>query len=149
MLSFLNSGYLWIKSFHVISMICWMAALLYLPRLFVYHCEAKKGGELDQKLKIMEYRLSKYIMTPAMLSTYGTGLLLLLTPGLVVWSFGWVHAKLFLVLLLGGVHGFMVRCQKCFFDGKNTRPQRFFRILNEVPTLIMIAVVILVIVKPF
>lgn len=149
MAEFLNISYLWVKALHVISMICWMAALLYLPRLFVYHCEAKPKGELSEKLKIMEYRLAKYIMTPSMIMTYITGTLLLLTPGLVVWSFGWVHAKLFLVLLLSALHGILMKHVRIFKGDANTRPQKFFRILNEVPTILMILIVIMVIVKPF
>ena len=126
-----------------------MAALLYLPRLFVYHCEAKAGGELSEKLKIMEYRLSRYIMTPSMIAAFLSGTLLILTPGLVLWSLGWIHVKIFLVLCLAGVHGFMVKCQKDFAQDKNQRPQKFFRILNEIPTILMILIVITVIVKPF
>ena len=123
--------------------------MLYLPRLFVYHCEAKPKGELSEKLKVMEYRLAKYIMTPAMISSYITGIMLLMTPGLVIWSFGWVHAKIFLVLLLSGVHGLFLKYVKIFANDQNVRPQKFFRVLNEVPTLIMILIVIMVIVKPF
>lgn len=149
MAEFLNISYLWVKAFHVVSIISWMAAMLYLPRLFVYHCEAKPSGELSEKLKVMEYRLAKYIMTPAMIATYITGILLLLTPGLVIWSFGWIHAKIFLVLLLSGVHGLFLQYVKTFANDQNVRPQKFFRVLNEVPTLIMILIVIMVIVKPF
>ena len=149
MIDFLNTAYLWVKALHLISVICWMASILYLPRLFVYHCEAIPKGELSEKLKLMEYRLSKYIMTPAMIMTYVTGLLLILTPGLVVWSFGWVHAQLLLVLILSGLHGFMLRYVKIFARDANNRTQKFFRILNEAPTLLMIFIVIMVIVKPF
>ena len=149
MVEFLNISYLWVKSMHVVSVICWMAALLYLPRLFVYHCDAKPRGELSETLKIMEHRLSKYIMTPSMVMTYITGGLLLMTPGLVVWSFGWVHAKIFFVLLLSATHGVMIKHLKLFKADKNEKPQKFFRILNEVPTILMILIVIMVIVKPF
>lgn len=145
----LGSTYLWIKALHVISIICWMAAMLYLPRLFVYHCEASPKGELSEKLKLMEYRLAKYIMTPSMVSAYITGTLLILTPGLILWSFGWIHVKLALVLALSGVHGFLLKYVKIFAQDKNNRPQKFFRILNETPTVLMILVVIMVIVKPF
>lgn len=145
----LNTAYLWVKAIHVISMICWMAALLYLPRLFVYHCEAVPMTEFSEKLKVMEYRLSRYIMTPSMLMVFGTGLLLVMTPGLVVWSFGWIHIKLFFVLLLSATHGFFVRCVKVFAADNNQYSQKFFRVVNEVPTLLMIGIVIMVIVKPF
>lgn len=146
---FLQTSYLWIKALHVISVISWMAALLYLPRLFVYHCEATEGSELSEKLKVMEYRLLKYIMTPAMISTYISGLGLIFTPGLIIWNEGWLHAKLFLVLILSAVHGLMARYRKDFNKDQNTKTQKFYRVLNEVPTLLMIGIVILVIVKPF
>jgi putative membrane protein len=149
MTMFLSTAYLWVKALHVVSVICWMAALLYLPRLFVYHCEAIPGGEFSEKLKMMEYRLSKYIMTPSMILVYLTGLLLILTPGIVEWSSGWFHAKLTLVLMLAGVHGFMMKYVKIFARDSNQRPQKFFRILNEVPTVLMIFIVVMVVVKPF
>lgn len=147
--AFLGATYLWVKALHVISIICWMAALLYLPRLFVYHCEASPQGELSEKLKIMEYRLAKYIMTPSMIGAYVTGILLILTPGLVLWSFGWIHVKLTLVLALSAVHGFLLKYLKTFAEDQNNRPQKFFRILNEVPSVLMVCIVIMVIVKPF
>jgi putative membrane protein len=147
--AFLGAAYLWVKALHVISVICWMAAMLYLPRLFVYHCEATSKGELSEKLKIMEYRLAKYIMTPSMIGAYITGILLILTPGLVLWSFGWIHVKLLLVLILSASHGILLKHVKTFAQDKNKRSQKFFRTLNEVPTILMIGIVIMVIVKPF
>ena len=139
--------YLWIKALHVISVIAWMAALLYLPRLMVYHCEARKGSELSETLKVMERRLLKAIMTPAMIASWVFGLVF----GYVglLGSGGWLHAKLALVLAMSAFHGVAVRWVRDFAADRNTRPQRYYRIANEVPTVLMIAVVILVVVKPF
>ncbi len=149
MANFLQNSYLWIKAFHIISVISWMAAMLYLPRLYVYHCEASVGSEFSEKLKIMEYRLLKYIMTPAMIATYLSGIGLIFTPGLVIWSEGWVHAKFFLVLLLTATHGLLAAYRKDFQYDQNKHTQKFYRVLNEVPTILMIGIVILVITKPF
>ena len=137
--------YLWIKALHVISVIAWMAALLYLPRLMVYHSEAARGSELSETLKVMERRLLKAIMTPAMIASWVFGLWLAWKGGVL--SDGWFHAKLALVVGLSAFHG--VAAGWAFAEDRNTRPQRFYRFMNEVPTLIMIAVVVLVIVRPF
>ena len=140
--------YLWVKALHVISIIAWMAGLLYLPRLFVYHCEAKPGSEASERFKVMERRLMRAIMNPAMIATYVFGItLLVLEPAWL--SQGWMHAKLLFVLLLSAAHGMMSRWMKDFAADRNTRSQRFFRIMNEVPTLLMIGIVICVVVKPF
>ena len=140
--------YLWVKALHVISIIAWMAGLLYLPRLFVYHCEATPGSESSERFKVMERRLMRAIMNPAMGAAYVFGItLLVLEPGWL--SQGWLHAKILFVLGLSAVHGMMSRWMKDFAADRNTRPQRFFRIMNEVPTLLMIGIVIFVIVKPF
>lgn len=147
MSGFLSESYLWIKSLHLIFVIAWMAALLYLPRLFVYHVRAAPGSELSETLKLMEGRLLNIIMTPAMVASWIFGLALIFTPGMI--SGGWLHAKLALVLGLSGLHGYLAVCRKAFAQDRNRRSERFFRILNEVPTVIMIAVVILAIVKPF
>jgi protoporphyrinogen IX oxidase len=139
--------YEWIKALHVIAVISWMAGMLYLPRLFVYHCEAEKGSPQSETFKVMERRLLRAIINPAMIVTWLAGLYL-------VWAghfylSGWFHAKFLLVLILSAVHGFFARCVKDFATDGNRRSQRFYRIINEVPTLIMIGIVILVIVKPF
>src|SRR6187455_1923771 len=139
--------YLWLKAFHVIAVIAWMAGMLYLPRLFVYHCEAEAGSRQSETFKVMEWRLLKAIINPAMIITWLAGLYL-------AWSghwytSGWFHAKLTLVLVLSGVHGFFSRLVKDFAADRNTRDQKFFRIINEVPTVLMVFIVILVIVKPF
>jgi protoporphyrinogen IX oxidase len=137
--------YLWLKALHVIAIIAWMAGLLYLPRLFVYHCAAEAGSLQSETFKVMERRLLKAIMTPAMIAAWVLGIA-------IAWpSFasGWFHAKLALVIGLSAVHGLLAKQVKVFAADRNVRPARYFRILNEVPTLLMIGIVILVIVKPF
>jgi protoporphyrinogen IX oxidase len=148
-MSFLIPLYPWIKALHVISVIAWMAGMLYLPRLFVYHCAAQKGSELSETLKVMERRLLRAIINPAMGAAFVFGGLMLATPGIVDWSSGWIHAKLTLVVALAVLHGLFARWRKDFEADRNTRPARFYRIANELPTLAMILIVILVIVKPF
>jgi protoporphyrinogen IX oxidase len=139
---------LWIKALHVISIIAWMAGLLYLPRLFVYHTQAQPGSIQSETFKIMERRLLKAIMTPAMIASFVFGIwIIVLQPGLL--SQGWMHAKLLLVLLMAGSHGAMSKWRKDFEADRNVRPERFYRIANEVPTVLMVAIVVLVIVRPF
>jgi putative membrane protein len=140
--------YDWIKALHVVSIIAWMAGLLYLPRLFVYHCEVAAGSEASEIFKVMERRLLRAIMNPAMIAAWIFGItLLVLNPG---WfEMGWIHAKLAFVVGLTAVHMMMARWRRAFAEDRNQRPQRFFRIMNEVPTLLMIGIVIFVVVKPF
>ncbi|MGY3610061.1 MULTISPECIES: protoporphyrinogen oxidase HemJ [unclassified Bradyrhizobium] len=139
--------YEWIKALHIIAVISWMAGMLYLPRLFVYHCEAEKGSKQSETFKVMERRLLRAIINPAMIVTWLAGLYLAWTGH---WfSSGWLHGKLLLVLVLSGVHGFFARWMKDFAADRNTRTQKFYRIINEVPTVLMIGIVILVVVKPF
>ena len=140
-------SYLWLKAFHVVAVIAWMAGLLYLPRLFVYHCDAPAGSPQSETFKVMERRLLKAIMNPAMIATWALGLILAYQGG---WfRAGWLHGKLALVLGLSAAHGFLAGRVRRFAEDRNERPARFYRILNEVPTLLMIGIVILVIVKPF
>ncbi len=139
--------YLWIKAFHVIAVISWMAGMLYLPRLFVYHCDAPKGSIQSDTFKLMERRLLKVIINPAMIVTWVLGLILVWQGGWYV--SGWMHAKFALVLVMSGAHGFLSRAVKDFAADRNERPAKFYRMINEVPTLLMIGIVILVIVKPF
>ncbi len=139
----------WLKAFHIIAVIAWMAGLLYLPRLFVYHCEAEPGSKRSDMLKTMERRLLRAIMTPAMIAAFGFGLWLAAMPGVIDWSAGWVHAKFVLVLGLAAMHGLMARWRRDFAEDRNRHGQNFYRIVNEVPTLLLIAIVILVVVKPF
>jgi putative membrane protein len=139
----------YIKAFHVIAIIAWMAGLLYLPRLFVYHASAAKGSELSETFKVMERRLLRLITTPAMIASWVLGLYLAFS-GLIDWSEdGWFHLKLALVVLLSAFHGLLAKWTKDFALDRNTRSPRFYRIANEVPTLLMIFIVILVIVRPF
>ena len=148
-MSWLVPLYPWIKAFHVISVMAWMAGLLYLPRLFVYHCEVATGSEEDRRFQTMERRLLRLIMDPAMVATYIFGLALIATPRLVDWSEGWIYTKLALVALLTTAHHAMGLWRKSFAAGRNHRPQRFYRLMNEVPSVLMIAIVIMVVVKPF
>ena len=144
----LSSLYPWTKALHVVAVIAWMAGLLYLPRLFVYHCEAPAGSAQSETFKVMERRLLRGIMNPAMAATFVFGGLLLATPGVVDWGAGWIWAKLVLVAGLTGAHHAMAAWRKDFLADRNRRPQRFYRLVNEVPTVLMIGIVILVIVKP-
>ena len=138
--------YEWIKAVHVIAVISWMAGMLYLPRLFVYHCEAEAGSRQSETFKVMERRLLKAIINPAMIITWLAGLYLAWAGN---WfSAHWLHGKLFLVLILSAVHGFFARCVKDFGADRNRRSQKFYRVINEVPTLLMIGIVILVVLKP-
>jgi putative membrane protein len=139
--------YLWIKAFHVIAVIAWMAGMLYLPRLFVYHCDAEKGSVQSETFKVMERRLLKAIINPAMIVAWVLGLYLAWDGG---WfSSGWLHGKLALVLGLSAVHGLYARWVRDFAADRNTRPARFYRVWNEAPTVLLVGIVILVIVKPF
>lgn len=139
--------YPWIKALHVISVIAWMAALLYLPRLFVYHAEARAGSETSETFKVMERRLLRGIMTPSMIAALFFGLLLLLVPGVV--AQGWLHVKFLLLLVMFGLHGFFARCRREFEADRNRRPARFYRWMNEMPALLMVVIVLLAVAKPF
>lgn len=136
------------KALHIIFVISWMAGMLYLPRLFVYHADADKGSELSETLKIMERKLLRIIMNPAMILTFIFG-------GLMIWENpelfkqGWMHAKIMLVVLMTGFHGMLARWRKQFVKDQNTRRSKFYRGVNEVPTVLMIITVILVVMKPF
>jgi len=140
-------AYDWVKALHVISVIAWMAGLLYLPRLFVYHCQSQIGSHQSQVFKVMERRLMRAIMTPAMVFSWIFGLWMLYS--LNAWDQGWVHAKITFVVLLTISHMFMSRWRKTFERDTNERGEAFYRIANEVPTILMIGIVIFVIVKPF
>jgi putative membrane protein len=139
--------YDWIKAGHVISLIAWMAGMLYLPRLFVYHASLPLGSEAQSAtFKVMERRLLKAIMNPAMIATWVFGLALAWMSGF--YASPWLQAKFVLVLAMSGIHGWLARMVKDFAADRNTRGHRFYRVLNEVPTLLMIGIVILAIVKP-
>jgi putative membrane protein len=141
--------YEWIKAVHVIAVISWMAGMLYLPRLFVYHCEAEKGSKQSETFKLMERRLMRGIINPAMIVTWLAGLYLAFAPPFHWYLSGWLQAKFVLVLIMSAVHGFLSRWRKDFAAERNTRSQKFYRVINEVPTVLMIFIVILVVVKPF
>ena len=142
--------YLWIKALHVIAVIAWMAGMLYLPRLFVYHASAKPGSELSATFKVMERRLLKLIINPAMIATWVFGLMLIWLMGKEAFlAAGWLHAKLVLVLAMSGLHGYLARLVKQFAADRNRRPPKFYRIVNEIPTVLLILIVVLAVVKPF
>lgn len=139
--------YEWIKALHVIAVIAWMAGMLYLPRLFVYHCDVSQDSPQSETFKIMERRLLKAIINPAMIVTWLAGLWLVWYGG---WYLApWFHAKFVLVLIMSAIHGLYTRYVREFAEDRNTRSQKFYRIINELPTVLMIGIVILVIVKPF
>jgi putative membrane protein len=139
--------YAWVKAFHVIAVIAWMAGMLYLPRLFVYHCAAEKGSVQSETFKVMERRLLRAIINPAMMVAWVLGLWL-------GWQghwfdSGWLQAKIALVLVMSGLHGFLARWVKAFAADANRHSQKFYRIINEIPAILLIGIVILAIVKPF
>ena len=140
--------YLWLKALHLIAVIAWMAGLLYLPRLFVYHCAAEPDSVQDETFKVMERRLLQAIMTPAMIATWILGMALLAAAP--AWfSHGWLHVKLVLVVAMTVMHMMQASWRSAFAAGRNTRSERFYRIMNEVPAVMMVIIVIMVIVKPF
>jgi putative membrane protein len=141
------SMYRYLLAFHIIAVISWMAGMLYLPRLFVYHCAAVPGSEQSETFKVMERRLLRFIINPAMIASWLLGLWLAWSGG---WfAAGWLQTKLVLVLLLSAVHGLFARWVKDFATDRNTHTQKFYRIANEIPTILMILIVILAVVKPF
>lgn len=139
--------YEWIKALHIMSFIAWMAGMFYLPRLFVYHADAEVGSDKSETFKVMERRLLKAIINPAMIATWVFGLWL--AYEIAALSQGWFHAKLTLVLIMSAVHGYLSACVRRFAKDENKKSARFYRILNEVPTVLMVFIVILVIGKPF
>jgi putative membrane protein len=139
--------YDWLKALHVIAIIAWMAGMLYLPRLFVYHCEAETGSRQSETFKVMERRLLRAIINPAMVASWVLGLWLGWAGGW--YAAGWLQGKLVLVLALSGTHGFFTRWVADFAADRNRHTQKFYRIINEVPTILMIGIVLLVVVKPF
>ena len=144
--------YAWLKAFHIIAVIAWMAGMLYLPRLFVYHCVAEKGSVQSETFKVMERRLLRAIINPAMVAVWVLGLTLAwMGPDSRYGWFasGWLQAKIVLVLALSALHGFFAHWVKDFAADRNRHSQKFYRIVNEVPTLLMILIVILAVVKPF
>lgn len=139
--------YLWIKALHVISIIAWMAGLLYLPRLFVYHAGAPKDSDQARTFVVMEHRLMRIIMLPALLVTWASGLTLAVLGGFI--GQGWLHGKLLLVIVLTALHGHFGRIRKDFAKQSNRHSAGFYRAVNELPTVLLIGIVILVVLKPF
>jgi putative membrane protein len=139
--------YLWIKAFHVIAVISWMAGMLYLPRLFVYHTAAETGSQQARTFETMEHRLLTYIMTPAMGVTWVLGIVLVLQGGWL--TSGWLHAKLLAVVAMTIMHGLLSHWASEFKRSRNTHTQKFYRIINEIPTILMIFIVIMAVAKPF
>lgn len=148
MQNFVLEHYQWFKALHLIAVIVWMAGMFYLPRLFVYHCGAAKGSEMSETFKIMERRLLRIIINPAMIAAWVLG-------GLLLWAYpsllgdGWIHVKLTAVLLLSALHGLLSRHRKQFARDENVHSAKYYRILNEVPTVLLIIIVIMAVVKPF
>jgi putative membrane protein len=142
-----GAAYDWVKAFHVIAVIAWMAGIFYLPRLFVYHADAETGSDKSETFKVMERRLYNAIMTPAMVAVWFFGIILATSAGF--WSARWLMAKLVFVILMTVFHVWLGRRLREFAEDRNTRPSRTYRIVNELPTLLVIVIVVLVIVKPF
>lgn len=139
--------YLWLKALHIIAVIAWMAGMLYLPRLFVYHCDAEPGSKQSETFKVMEWRLLKFIVNPAMIATWILGLWLAYETGF--YREHWLQTKFVLVILLSALHGMNVRALKDFAADRNRHSARYFRIMNELPAVLMAAIVLLVVLKPF
>jgi protoporphyrinogen IX oxidase len=137
----------WFLAFHIISFTSWMAGMFYLPRLFVYHCQTTPGTAESERFKVMEVKLLRLIINPAMIATFIFGILLVLTPGAVNWHAAWWWTKLVAVLLMTGFHGALSRWRKDFLNDRNTRPEKFYRIANEIPTILFIIIVLAVVVR--
>ncbi len=148
-MSWLAVSYPWIKALHIISVMAWMAGMLYLPRLFVYHADAVPGSVQSETFKVMERRLLRAIINPAMIASFVFGIMLAATPGLVDWSEGWIWVKLAAVIGMSAAHGYFSRWRREFAEDRNRRPASFYRKVNEVPTVLLIVIVIMVAVKPF
>lgn len=145
---FLASAYLWIKSIHLVAVVAWMAGMMYLPRLFVYHHQSEKGGEAEKYFVQMERRLLKGIINPSMAAVWILGILMLIANPAIL-SAGWFHVKLLFVVIISGIHGFYASTRRKFEAGERPRTQKFWRIMNEAPFIGLIIIVIMVIVKPF
>ena len=147
--SWVATLYPWLKALHVISVIAWMAGIFYLPRLYVYHCATRPGSAESERFKVMERRLLKQIMTPAMAASWLFGGFLVSIPGVVDWASGWWWVKFLAVILMSGFHGALSAWRRRFLEDHNRKSARFYRIANEVPTLLLMIIVIMVIVRPF
>jgi putative membrane protein len=139
--------YLWLKAFHIIAVIAWMAGMLYLPRLFAYHCRAEPGSTQSETFKVMERRLLRIIINPAMVASWVLGVWLAFDGAW--YRSGWLQTKVVAVIAMSALHGFMARWVKDFAADRNHHTETFYRIINEIPTILMVVIVILVVVKPF
>ncbi len=148
-MGFLQGVYPWIKALHIVAVIAWMAGMLYLPRLFVYHAGVPKGSPQSELFKLMERRLLRVVINPAMIATFVLGLALAGTPGLVDWGRGYMWVKLGLALGLGAYHGLCARWFKAFAADRNVHSDKFYRRINEIPAVLMLLIVILIVVRPF
>ena len=135
----------WFLAFHIISFTAWMAGMFYLPRLYVYHCQTTPGSAESERFKVMEVKLLRMIINPAMIATYIFGTLLILTPGAVNWHAAWWWTKIICVLLMTGFHGALSRWRRDFLNDRNTRPEKFYRMANEIPTVLFIIIVLVVV----
>ncbi len=147
MAGFLGEAYLWVKALHIIAVIAWMAGMLYLPRIYVYHCEAEAGSAQSETFKVMERRLLRAIIDPAMIAAWVLGFMLV--AHLDLWSEGWMHGKFALLVAMQLIHAAFARWRRHFAADANRHAARFYRIVNEVPTVLMIAIVLLVVLRPF
>ncbi|PWE18358.1 protoporphyrinogen oxidase HemJ [Marinicauda salina] len=148
MIDFLAAHYVWLKALHIIAVIYWMAGMLYLPRLFVYHHQAEPGGELETALLKQEHNLLRIIVNPAMIAVWTLAILMLIANPTLL-STGWFHAKLLLVVILSGIHGVYAGARRRFARGERPRTERFWRIMNEAPAVMVIVIVLLAVLKPF
>lgn len=139
--------YLWIKALHIISVITWMAGLFYLPRLFVYHTRVTENQDQSDLFKVMERKLLKIIMNPSMVIAALTGFWLMYKSNALI--FGWMHGKLLFLVILFSFHGFLAKCQRSFEQDQNQKSEKFYRLINEIPTICLLGIVIMVVVKPF
>jgi putative membrane protein len=147
MAGFLGEAHLWVKALHILAVIAWMAAFLYLPRLFVYHCRAETGSKQSETFKVMEHRLLRGIMNPSLIVAWAAGLALMVN--LEAWTDGWFHVKATAVVVLTVLHMMAARWRRDFAADANRHSERFFRVMNEVPALLMVVIVIMAVVRPF
>ncbi|MBI2502426.1 MAG: protoporphyrinogen oxidase HemJ [Candidatus Latescibacteria bacterium] len=138
----------YLVTIHLIAVILWLVGMLYLPRIFVYHAQVQPGSEADGKFREMERGLMVVVLNPAMIVSFITGILLIVAMPVYMQQ-GWMHTKLLLVVMMGGLHGMMSKYRKDFDKGQNTRGEGFFRTLNKIPGILMVLIVWLVIMKPF
>lgn len=139
---------LWFKALHIISFVAWMAGMFYLPRLYVYHTRVQNGSEADQLFQTMERKLLRLIINPAMIATFVFGICLIVANTAYMQQ-GWLHAKFTLLLLMVGFHGFLARARRDFAEGRNKRSEKFYRLINEIPTVLLIGIVLLAVLRPF